>query len=270
MPTMRKRQSHVTLLVAATLALFGLVLPGRAGADGAPLTDEILEPGLSLPDVSPDVRDVVVRNAATWDPETGTFAQGPPQLQFDSWIQNVGSFPLELVGDEPKYPTTAMQCVAWTANRICRETRVVEGYVWDNSIGGFRFPDFANYELRRLLRNGRVDFSNRGLVATNAREAFCLIDSALVDQQKPAPPHYFMCGETMHGISPGWATLNESGMPGQELPIETLTDGRYALVVTLDRAGHLFDADETNDTLVVTVELSAGITEAAIVGRHYQ
>ena len=59
-----------------------------------------------------------------------------------------------------------------------------------------------------------------------------------------------------------------AGTPGQELSIEGLPDGRYALVVTMDYADHIYETDNSDNVVEVTVELSGSGTQAAIVGRR--
>lgn len=262
------RHRSLAVVVALVIAGSGTAVPGRAD-EGRTVTDELLDPAVSLPNIAPEVIEVAVRRALTWDPASGGYVEGPPQLIFDVWVQNVGVVPLELVGDEPKFPSTAMQCIAWTGNRVCRETRMVEGYVWDNARGGFVFADFGHYELRTLDAEGRPDYSRAGLLATSGNETFCLIDSALIDLLKPAPPFYLTCGETMHGVSPGWANMREAGTPGQALSLEGLDDGRYVLLVVLDRFSRLSESDDTDNVRQVVVDVSGDLTQATVVDRSY-
>lgn len=231
-------------------------------------TSEIREPGRTFPNVTPDVRNVAIWPTSTWDPNTMTFVNGPPHLRFDSWVQNTGKVPLELVADDPNNPTTATQCVSWTAH-VCRERQVVGEYVWHQEHGHFHYADFADYQLRRLLPDGSPDYSDDGLLAVSEKVSFCLVDASLIDTLKPAPPFYVSCGPNLQGVSPRWADVYSTGTPGQELSLEGLTDGRYTLVVTLDYANRLHESDDTDNVIEVVVEISGGLTQAAILGRNY-
>lgn len=282
----RGRHRSLATAVVVAVAAFGMVSPAQAEEDGpvpepctlhpthvvnpgcvAAATSELRDPGITLPNVSPDVRDVQVLPLYVFDEATQTFVQRGPQLVFDSWVQNLGDVPLELVADDPDNPTTAMQCVSWTGH-VCREKRVVGEYEWHNEHGHFHFTDFADYQLRRLGPDGRPDYSDSGLLAISEKVSFCLVDVSLIDSGDPAPPFYLSCGPTLQGVSPKWADVYGIGTPGQHLSVTGLTDGRYALIVTMDYADHLYESDNTDNVIEVTVEISGGLTQAAIVDKR--
>lgn len=229
------------------------------------LTSELREPGITLPNVSPDVRNVTV--APQTDFLTGQPFPGPVRLRFDSWVMNLGTVPVELTPDDPLQPTTVQQCVSWTGH-VCREERVVGGFVWHDEHKHVHFADFADYQLRRLGPDGRPDYSSAGLISRSEKVSFCLLDAQLVDPDKWSPPFYTTCGQFLQGISPGWADVYGIGTPGQELSIDGVTDGRYALVVTMDHANRLYETDDTDNVVEVTLEISGAVTQVAIVGRH--
>ena len=283
----RRHRGPVTVLAVA-LATFGMAAPGSAEDDRPvpesckphptthvvnpgcvpALTSDIRDPGLAFPNLSPDVRNVQIQRPFVFDEATQTFHEGPlPELAFDGWVQNRGDVPLELVADDPENPTTAMQCVSWTGH-VCREKRVVGEYEWHEEHSHFHFTDFADYQLRRLAPDGRPDYSDAGLLARSEKVSFCLVDAALIDLLDPAPPFYLSCGPTLQGVSPKWADVYGVGTPGQSLSIEGLGDGRYALIVNMDYADHLYESDDTDNVVEVTVEISNGMTQAAIVDKR--
>lgn len=231
------------------------------------LTEDVREPGITLPNLSPDVRTVQVLHPFVFDEETQTFSQGGPELAFDGWVQNFGDVPLEIVADDPNNPTTALQCVSWTGH-VCRQKQVVGEYEWHEEHNHFHFTDFADYQLRRLTPEGRPDYSDAGLLAISEKVSFCLVDASPIDVLDPAPPFYFSCGPTLQGVSPKWADVYGIGTPGQSLSIEGLADGRYALIVTMDYANRLYETDDTDNVVEVTVELSGGLTQAVIVDKR--
>lgn len=283
----RRRRKTPVAVVALAVAVFGMAGPGHAEEDDGPvpgsctphpthvvnpgcvpvLTSDLRNPGITLPNLSPDVRNVGVQRPFIFDEETQTFFQGGPGLAFDGWIQNFGEVPLELVADDPNNPTTALQCVSWTGH-VCREKRLVGEYVWHQEHGHFHFTDFADYQLRRLAPDGRPDYSADGLLAISEKVSFCLVDVSLIDTMKPAPPFYLSCGPALQGVSPGWADVYGMGTPGQSLSIEGLSDGRYALIVTMDYADHIYETDDTDNVVEVIVEISGSLTQAAIIGKN--
>src|SRR5687768_2079137 len=84
------------------------------------LTSDVRDPGITLPNISPDVQHVEIQRPFTFDEDTQTVYEGPLSLLFDGWVQNFGEVPLELVADDPNNPTTAMQCVSWS-NHVCQQ-----------------------------------------------------------------------------------------------------------------------------------------------------
>ena len=281
-----RRRHPLVLFVAAAVLALGFGSPVEAEDDGPvpgsctlhpthvvnpgclpASTSDIREPGITLPNVSPDVRNVQIMRPFVFDEASQTFFQGPPELAFDGWVQNLGDVPLELMADDPSNPTTAMQCVSWTGH-VCREKRVVGEYEWHEEHSHFHFTDFADYQLRRLGPDGSPDYSDAGLLAISEKVSFCLVDGSLIDAFDPAPPFYLTCGPTLQGVSPKWADVYGIGTPGQSLSIDGLGDGRYALIVNMDYADHLYESDDTDNVVEVTVEISNGMTQAAIVGKR--
>lgn len=258
----------------AAMLVAGMVLgplPGLPAHAADPLAPVLGDPGTTLPNLVPDVRHVEFFQQTTTDLVTGTSVPvGPPRFLFDTWVQNLGAVSLQLTAEDLAdfEDTPVSQCVSWRTDRLCREQRPVGGFGLDPDHGHFHFEEFAAYELRRLLHNGRVDYSNRGLVASNGKVSFCMIDSAQVRDDAFPVGYYRGCGTAMQGVSAGWADIYSAGLPGQEFPVESLVDGRYALVVDLDYANRLYETDDTDNVVEVTVEISGNVTQVAIVGRN--
>src|SRR5688500_14606258 len=212
--------------------------------------------------MTPEVRTVAIGPRYVLDEETMTYVEDGTEFQFDGWVQNTGSVPLELVADDPNNPTTATQCVRWTS-RVCRERQVVGEYAWHEEHAHFHFQDFADYQLRQLGPDGRPDYSEAGLLRRSEKVSFCLVDNNLIDVTKPAPPFYLSCGPTLQGVSPGWADVYGTATEGQSFPMEGLADGRYALVVSMDYGARLLATDNTDNVAEGTVEISGNGTQAA-------
>lgn len=275
------------LLAALTVLALGLQAPARAVA---PLPDSckthptkavnpgcvpavkegVTEPGITLPNLVPDVREVFVLRPFVLDPETETFYEGEPHLFFDSWAQNLGTVPVQLTVDSVESPesSTVSQCVSWTA-RVCREQRRVGGFSWHDAHRHFHFNEFAAYELRRLGADGRPDYSASGLLATSEKVSFCLMDSQQVDPDAVPVPVYNACVPAVQGISPGWTDIYTSDLEGQQLPLTGLGDGRYSLIIKLNHARNVLESDYSDDVVEVTVEISNSLQDAQIVGRNY-
>jgi hypothetical protein len=216
-------------------------------------------PSITLPDLSPNVTEVYIDyQSVELDQETGQWNTSGPMLEFDTWAQNLGKVPVELQADDPGNlaGSSVSQCVSWTTNLVCRQRQTVGGFVWHDAHVHYHFEDFASYELRALLPDGEPDFSDSGLLATSPKVSFCLEDSTKVSDDAPVAPRYTTCNPVQEGISPGWTDIYPSGIEGQTLSLDRLTDGRYALVITLNPAQHLYETNPTNNRVVATLAIS--------------
>jgi hypothetical protein len=183
---------------------------------------------------------------------------------------NRGRYPLDVTAvPDAGFPQTAdaYQCVAWVTERVCQERRIVGTFVFHShpSHNHYHFIDFALYELRHLDENRLPDMSPGGLVAPGVKASFCLIDSHR--DEGSAPPHpaysmayplYFSCAATgagVQGISPGWADTYRRGTEGQQIPIEVVPDGDYAVVVISDPKNHLAEASEDDNVAFQRIRL---------------
>lgn len=234
------------------------------------LTDEWRNPGITLPNLVPDTREVTIAYTNVHlDPETGEAVWTEPYLEFDTYSQNLGSASLDVTFDRDALPEMrVLQCVSWSYDRICRERRPVGGFEYHDVHGHFHFLEFATYELRRLRADGSVDQSAAGLIAGSPKVSFCLIDSAPVTSDAFMFPTYTQCTPARQGISPGWADIYTSNLEGQSFPIDGITDGRYALVLTLDPNNRLYETDDSDNRVAAILEISGGVKDVAVVERR--
>ncbi|HVF75450.1 MAG TPA: lysyl oxidase family protein [Acidimicrobiales bacterium] len=216
-------------------------------------------PQRTYPDLSPNVTEVEAYPPVLgYDEATQTFTYGPNDLYFDTHARNLGSVPLDLVADDPSNVngSSVSQCVSWTTNLGCRERVTVGGFVWHDIHTHFHFEDFASYELRRLRRNGTVDYRQRGLIATSEKVSFCLLDSIRIRDDSSPVLRYTSCTHAQEGISPGWADIYGSNLEGQSVSLAGVSDGRYALVINMNPGGHVLETDATNNRVVAIVEMT--------------
>ncbi|MBW3668055.1 MAG: hypothetical protein KY443_02470 [Actinobacteria bacterium] len=234
--------------------------------------NEVIDPPWTLPNLVPDVENVSIK-PLKWDPESFTFVSGPPQLFFDTLAQNLGSVALELTADDPRNLATSpvSQCVVWVTEHVCRERTTVGGFAWHDSHGHYHFEGFASYSLRKVRRDGSPNYSKRGLVSMSDKVSFCLMDTGQVEFSFPGflLRYYTLCTPAIQGISAGWMDVYGDTLEGQQLPLNGASDGRYALIIDMDNDGRLHEADDTDNVVVATIEISNGGTEVAIVGKQY-
>ncbi|MFN2526324.1 MAG: lysyl oxidase family protein [Actinomycetota bacterium] len=234
------------LLVAVSLVLSSLVAIPATGARVMPQLPNLVP----LPPLSVGVGPTDDRDGSA--------------LRFATAVANRGTQALDLVG-APLGPeeAVALQCVVWGGPRACAQRSQVGRFVWHPAHGHFHFEDFALYELRRLTPDRRPDMGAHGVVATGGKISFCLID---VEQDR-APdnpvyslPHplYYSClaGSSSQGISPGWRDVYSSSLEGQQIPIDGVAHGIYALVVTADPDNRLFESNDMDNVAAIRIKFT--------------
>jgi hypothetical protein len=107
----------------------------------------------------------------------------------------------------------------------------------------WHFEEFARYRLVKP-KTGRV-------VASSEKVSFCVRDSIHVDAGlagSPSSIYYGACTQdSITGLSVGWADYYGSTLPGQELDIRGLPDGRYCLRIVADPADRLRESNQANN-----------------------
>lgn len=229
----------------------------------------------TYPDLSPDVTQTYM--GAEWITYNGTaFTYGPPVFYFDTHARNLGTVALDLQSEDVTnlQNPPASQCVAWTLN-VCRERVLVGGFEVHPTHNHIHFSDFARYELRHLQADGTPDYSAAGLIGLSDKVSFCLIDSRSLRLPHSSPaPAYPVCNGVREGISAGWADIYSSDLEGQSMKVGTLSDGRYALVISMNTAGNVHESAYDNNKVTVIVEfanLSEGrLRTAKIISRSWE
>ncbi len=212
----------------------------------------------SLPNLVPLPPEIEVGDA-----DRGT---GRRALRIGAAVANRGTAHLDLLG-MPSSPTDervpAHQCVGWTADRGCTPRRQVGDFVWHPAHGHHHFEGFALYELRHLKRD-RPDLSRRGLAARGNKVSFCLVDyerdgeqGALDGTGLTGWPLYSSCvgGSGHQGISRGWRDVYTGSLQGQQIVIDDVEPGTYALVITIDPDERLLETNDVDNVVAVKVEL---------------
>jgi Lysyl oxidase len=262
MSTMRSSRSAVsTLLVSASLALagFGVITSSAptpavaGGGDPALLPDVVVQP----------LREIRIQKGA-----------GVKLLRFASIIGNAGAGVVELKPDTPSRSAEndcdddgdplndrkAFQRIFGDADGDGVFTRGTDTVLEKRFAGcsffhvahnHWHFEEFARYRLVKP-KSGRV-------VASSEKVSFCVRDSLRFDATLPGSPgflHYGDCTQdSITGLSIGWADYYSSTLPGQELDIRGLPDGRYCLRNEADPTDRLDESDEGNNGRSILVRI---------------
>jgi hypothetical protein len=257
--------SSLGRVVLAVSALTGAVLLTGCSAlaqdaDGSvpyitptPVTADLLErQDLLLPDLQIAVPEELFIQPG---------ANGEREIRFSSHIENRGEGPLSIIGsvDLESGEIATVQVIS------TRDGGTVEHktgrFVFDDGHDHWHLLDFMVFELWSIHPDGTL----RERIASTGKMTFCLVDSYPIGGAPPQTPSEFLsCGDEIQGISSGWVDVYNSALPGQQLPITGLPDGRYAIRSVVDPDGLIIESDEDNNDSVAFVDI-AGMT-IAIVG----
>ncbi len=194
------------------------------------------------------------------------FTDPTEALRFSMSSANVGNYALDLVGVPPKDETraAASQCVKWM-DKVCTERQEAGEFIFHPTHGHWHLDSFAAYELRKVTKKGAVDMSRTGLVATSGKVSFCMMDSAPNQpSDSVAVGFYATCTGVYQGISAGWQDIYDYGLPGQQIVVKDVPDGRYALVVKSNVDGQLLETNYSDNTTFEIIDLG---TPPGCVGR---
>jgi len=209
--------------------------------------------------------DLIVRPPYQIVAAPGTSVHGIA-LRFTATVANVGPFPVDLAGlavPVGAQTSPALQCVQWVG-AACIERAQVGEFVWHAQaaparVQAVRPEDDLRAAASRMLSlglavlpcvdaDGRPAAGDDAVVAAAPKVSFCLRDDEPEPDAGGAPVGlYQACAANLQGISPGWADLYNWQLEGQELPIDGVADGEYALVITVNPAGLLHETTTTDN-----------------------
>lgn len=195
-------------------------------------------------------------------------------IRFSTSMANRGEYAFDLIGipkDVERQRASAMQCVYFQVSQ-CVERREVGELVWHSGDHNhYHLEDFALYELRRLLEDGTPDWSEEGLVGGGDKVSFCVVNYERDPGSGSAAsgnPMYSAatCQLYTQGISPGWMDTYGSYLSGQQIVLtDAITDGRYALLITVNPAGRIAESNLDDNQSVRKVEVYSNRTRIRIV-----
>ncbi len=227
---------------------------GAAPADDAPepTTPRAVESALLLPDLQALPPESL---SVESDPGAGT-----RKIRFSTTSTNLGDGPLEMRGtlDPETGRTRATQRIARGDGDGVVE-RVAGDFVFHPTHRHWHFESFTDFALWTYLPGGALD----RVVATTGKMTFCVMDTGRADGAPTGdqPRAFTGCGNSTQGISVGWHDTYGSSIPGQELDVSGLPDGRYAIRSTVDPENRLMEIDDTNNATVAYVQLSGSAVE---------
>jgi hypothetical protein len=231
------------------------------GALALVLTSLTTQAGVAAEDQLPNLRPRTPYDIRLEKPDDDVENPHTRALRFTITTDNLSDYALEIRGI-PRIPEeinsdrkTAEQCVAWVS-KICSETAPVGQLYYHSAHSHWHFDDYALYELRKVTPAGQPDFSSPA-VAPGNKASFCLEDSDYPPNTDYPdlilnPPRYGGCDSYIQGISPHYGDTYDWGLPGQQIIVDDVPDGTYALVVTVNPTGRIHEIT-TSDNVAWTL-----------------
>jgi hypothetical protein len=228
----------------------GLAFPTRPAAERSALSSSGPPGGDAATRLLPDLR---VSEPQELYIQAG--ADGIREIRFSTTIQNAGDGPLLILGDydENSDAVSTVQQIQHTDATI--EEYHVGRFVFDDGHEHWHLEDFIVFELWSLAEDG----SPAEIIATTGKMTFCLADSHPMEELPPnaaAQAKVTSCEQTVQGISVGWEDIYLSELPGQELDIGELQDGRYAIRSVVDPDNLILETDNGNNATTSVVEIA--------------
>jgi hypothetical protein len=182
-------------------------------------------------------------------------------LRFTVSIANVGKGPIVVDGARPRQgvPFTTWQKVMRSDGTSYRlpTPGAIPVYNGSKEHGHWHIHGAARYELRPLGRKKPVRI--------RLKRGFCLFDSTQYELSLPGAPRVGRypregCGKKADlrfemGVSVGWKDDYFWRIPGQEMNITNLPNGRYRLYVTVDPRNWFLESNDGNNASWVDIEI---------------
>ncbi|HZD22567.1 MAG TPA: lysyl oxidase family protein [Acidimicrobiia bacterium] len=261
--------------VPAVIGVLAVVLAacasgGAAVPDSTVTTTEPPPP----PEITPPVGEPMLPDLMPEPPVDLllTFDEGRTIARFSSTLVNVGEGDFVLRGERLYGEWTVSQELWYSesgAELIKTDAKVAWG---GDGHDHWHIKRVANYWLVPLDEDGNP--VEGGLELPDSKIGFCFFDLARRFETGPEEYVYYhtMCGhEDAHefrmGLSPGWADVYDSTLPGQEIDITDVEDGMYRVWAEADSGGWFTEADTSNNLTWVNVKLFTrdGVRYADIV-----
>ncbi|MGI8684350.1 MAG: lysyl oxidase family protein [Acidimicrobiales bacterium] len=184
---------------------------------------------------------------------------GQVLLRYSATVVNVGSDPFELRGER-----------AATTGDMQVFQRVYDGAGGYGDVAAptsmvFGGDGHNHWHVRDLTDTELIRLDNGSKVGTGAKRGFCFFDNTQYRLGLPGAPQAPVypgagCGTSTSltvtmGLSVGWGDIYSSSLPDQYVDITGLTAGRYRLKVTADTAGRFVEANTSNNTTWVDLQI---------------
>lgn len=182
------------------------------------------------------------------------------RLRFDTAIANLGPGYLQIRNrlTNGKNGMATQELLDDAGNVVLRKN--ASRFIYFESHGHNHVDDIARYELREGSLDGPT-------VRTATKVSFCVEDSFKYVRSTTLTSKYPDCTPELMGVTPGYADLYSSNLPGQEFDVGDLPSGEYYMVVTVDPFEKFLDFRRTNNMAWARIQLDAAAGTVSLLER---
>jgi len=167
---------------------------------------------------------------------------GGKQIRFSTRSWNKGLGPLELVAGEVVSSGQNVYQRVYNSDGSYADS-FVGTFVYHPAHNHFHFEGYALYSLEPINAPG-------GSPKSGSKTTFCIMDTDKVDTRLPGAPKtavYITCGDTIQGMSVGWADTYGYILEGQSIDFTGNPSGDYCLSIQIDPKSRLYETDESDN-----------------------
>ena len=189
----------------------------------------------------PDLRTLPPTNLSLTTEVLGD-GQTHYRLRFDNTVWNAGPGRLELVGKK--------RAKIYQRFYNARGALVDRAYIGNDSVfhaghNHYHIENFASYLLVELGKKG-------------TKTGFCIVDT--INHTGQYGPRYTTCGQTLQGLSVGWADVYPAHLADQWIDLGApLADGTYTLRSTANPRQRLIEANYGNNAAQTCFTAQGGV-----------
>lgn len=220
-----------------------------AGADEATLPNLTPAPPESI---------VVAQADLVEDPDA---PQPELALRFGTTTFNVGDYPLDLmftpasVQDIQQNGRDIQQCTGFVGPACIGRSPAGRAF-YHPVHGHWHMEAYADYALLPVTAEGMPDF-DAAPVVPGTKASFCIMDTdASSDAAITDVGVYQSCNSLHQGMSPKHGDTYGRDLPGQQLVIDGVTPGIYAIVITVNPDGRIHETASDDNRSWAVIDLA--------------
>lgn len=178
---------------------------------------------------------------------------GNKKIRFSTTAVNIGKGKLELIGNSnPQSQTTKATQVIQQQDKTTVKKEIGE-FVFHPGHDHWHVENFTKFELWSIKNDREFD----SMLASTSKMSFCLWDEKPYKEgvNESSRQYLSACENNIQGISPGWSDTYPAFFPNQELDINNIEDGKYAIQEVINPDKNILESNFNNNNSIIYVEI---------------